>query len=159
VKQDRASGANQERTTGEKYAQSARLIGACSFVVHIAKTGSQIMADSTLQYCEDADNARYRHGRQGIKDYPGSPKIRCRTSGGSCTSVASMVESLVPANSNLRRPKMPSVIAASAGPKTTPAACAIACETATGQNDDSHGTISDAAVTERAARPSPRALL
>jgi hypothetical protein len=44
VKQDRASGANQERTTGEKYAQSARLIAACSFVVHIAMIGVRVAA-------------------------------------------------------------------------------------------------------------------
>ncbi len=46
---------------------------------------------------------------------------------------------------------MPSVTAASAGPNTTPAACAVACEMATGQNDDSQGRMRDAAVTRTAA--------
>jgi hypothetical protein len=55
VKWDRASGEYQERTTGEKYAQSARLIPARRFVVYVAKTATKIMVDSPPRYCEDAD--------------------------------------------------------------------------------------------------------
>ena len=46
---------------------------------------------------------------------------------------------------------MPSVTAASAGAKTTPAALAAACETATLQNDVSQGSARDETVTSTAA--------
>src|SRR4029077_20102044 len=52
---------------------------------------------------------------------------------------------------NVACPTMPSVTAASAGANTTPAACAIAWDAATGQNDGSQGSTRDAAVTSVAA--------
>src|SRR2546430_11206293 len=48
-------------------------------------------------------------------------------------------------------PTTPSVIAATAGANTAAAACAVACEIATGQNVGSQGNSKEARVTASAA--------